>query len=182
MFLMLLLILLSVALLSIPFLVPGTGYLSLVAFVPLLFAEKMAEETGKKGFCWWHYLCFLLWNVATTFWVCNATVGGGIFACVANAFQMSLVFGLFRWSKKYLKGVLPYLFLLFAWVAWERWYLTWAQISWPWLVLGNSFARTTSWIQWYEYTGTVGGSVWVWACNLAVFGLLMAFRSGSWKS
>ena len=56
MFLMLLLILLSVALLSIPFLVPGTGYLSLVAFVPLLFAEKMAEETGKKGFCWWHYL------------------------------------------------------------------------------------------------------------------------------
>lgn len=182
MFLMLLLILLSVALLSIPFLVPGTGYLSLVAFVPLLFAEKMAEETGKKGFCWWHYLCFLLWNVATTFWVCNATVGGGIFACVANAFQMSLVFGLFRWSKNYLKGVLPYLFLLFAWVAWERWYLTWAQISWPWLVLGNSFARTTSWIQWYEYTGTVGGSVWVWACNLAVFGILTAFRSGSWKS
>ena len=175
------LIVLSAVLLSIPFLVPGTGYLALVAFVPLLFAEKAAEEYGMRGFCWWHYLCFLLWNIATTFWVCNATVGGGIFACVANAFQMSLVFGLFRWSKKTLKGVLPYLFLLFAWVAWERWYLTWAQISWPWLVLGNSFARTTGWIQWYEYTGTVGGSVWILACNLAVFGILMAFRSGRWK-
>ena len=175
------LILLSSVLLSIPFLVPGTGYLSLVAFVPLLFAEKAAEESGMRGFCWWHYLCFLLWNAATTFWVCNATVGGGIFACVANAFQMSLVFGLFRWSKKALKGILPYLFLLFAWIAWERWYLTWAQISWPWLVLGNSFARTTGWIQWYEYTGTVGGSVWIWACNLTVYGILMAFRSGRWK-
>ena len=130
------LILLSSVFLSIPFLVPGTGYLSLVAFVPLRFAEKAAEESGMRGFCWWHYLCFLLWNAATTFWVCNATVGGGIFACVANAFQMSLVFGLFRWSKKTLKGILPYLFLLFAWIAWERWYLTWAQISWPWLVLG----------------------------------------------
>ena len=176
-----LLILLSSVLLSIPFLVPGTGFLMLVAFVPLLFAEQVADEIKKKGFCWWHYLCFLLWNAATTFWVCNATVGGGIFACVANAFQMSLVFGLFRWSKKSLRGSLPYLFLVFAWIAWERWYLTWAQISWPWLVLGNSFARTTNWIQWYEYTGTLGGSLWIWACNLAVFGILMAFRSGKWK-
>ena len=176
------LILLSVLLLSLPFLVPGTGYLSLVAFVPLLFAEQVAGEKKMRGFCWWHYLCFLLWNVATTFWVCNATVGGGIFACVANAFQMSVVFGIFRWSKKSFNGALPYLLLLFAWVAWERWYLTWAQISWPWLVLGNSFARTTNWIQWYEYTGTLGGSVWIWASNLAVFGILMAIRNGKWKS
>ena len=176
------LLILSAILLSIPFLVPGTGYLSLVAFIPLLFAEQAASETGIKGFCWWHYLCFLLWNVATTFWVCNATVGGGIFACLANAFQMSLVFGLFRWSRKHLGGALPYLFLAFAWIAWERWYLTWAQISWPWLVLGNSFARTTGWIQWYEYTGTLGGSLWIWASNLSVFGILMALRSGKWKA
>ena len=178
----LLLIILSAILLSVPFLVNGTGFLSLVAFVPLLFAEKIADETKMKGFCWWHFLCFLLWNAATTFWVCNATVGGGVFACVANAFQMSLVFGLFRWSKKWLRGSLPYLFLIFAWIGWERWYLTWAQISWPWLVLGNSFARTTGWIQWYEYTGTLGGSLLVWACNMTVFGILMAFRSGRWKS
>ena len=176
------LVLLSSILLSIPFLVPGTGYLSLVAFVPLLFAEQVADETRMRGFLWWHYLCFLLWNIATTFWVCNATIGGGIFACVANAFQMSLVFGLFRWSRKHLHGWLPYLFLSFAWIAWERWYLTWAQISWPWLVLGNSFARTTDWIQWYEYTGTLGGSLWIWACNLSVYGILMALRSRRWKS
>ncbi len=174
-------LLLSVFLLSVPFLVPGTGFLSLVALVPLLFAEQAASETGMKHFWWWHYLCFLLWNVATTFWVCNATVGGGIFACLANAFQMSLVFGLFRWSKRHLGGSLPYIFLAFAWIAWERWYLTWAQISWPWLVLGNSFARTTDWIQWYEFTGTLGGSLWIWACNLAVFGMLMSLRSGKWK-
>ena len=178
----LLLLILSVILLSMPYLVPGTGYLSLVAFIPLLFAEQIATETGMKGFCWWHYLCFLLWNIATTFWVCNATVGGGIFAFVANAFQMSLVFGVFRWSRKHLQGVIPYLLLAFAWIAWERWYLTLAQISWPWLVLGNAFARTTGWIQWYEYTGTLGGSLWIWATNLAVFGLLMASRSGRWKA
>lgn len=135
-----------------------------------------------KGFCWWHYLCFVLWNAATTFWVCNATVGGGIFAILANALQMSLIFGLFRWSRKWLSGALPYIFLAFAWIAWERWYLTSAQISWPWLVLGNAFARTTGWIQWYEYTGTLGGSLLVWAANLSVFGILESLASGRWMT
>ena len=171
---------LSSALLSVPFLVPGTGWLSLIAFVPLLWAENLATDDGMKGFCWWHYLCFVLWNAATTFWVCNATVGGGVFAVLANAFQMSLVFGLFRWSRKWLSGALPYIFLAFAWIAWERWYLTSAQISWPWLVLGNSFARTTGWVQWYEYTGTLGGSLLVWAANLSVFGILDSLATGRW--
>lgn len=178
----LLLVVISSALLSVPFLVPGTGWLSLVAFVPLLWAEDIATGDEMKGFCWWHYLCFVLWNAATTFWVCNATVGGGIFAILANALQMSLVFGLFRWSRKWLSGALPYLFLAFAWIAWERWYLTSAQISWPWLVLGNAFARTTGWIQWYEYTGTLGGSLLVWAANLSVFGILESLACGRWMT
>lgn len=173
---------LSSIFLSIPFLVPGTGFVSLFAFVPLLLAENIATSEGRRGFCWWHYLCFVLWNAATTFWVCNATVGGGLFAIFANAFQMSLVFGIFRWSRKHLQGALPYIFLAFLWIAWERYYLTRAQISWPWLVLGNSFARSTGWIQWYEYTGTLGGSLWIWASNLTLFGLLNAFLSGAWKT
>ncbi len=176
------LILLSAVLLSVPFLVPGTGYLSLVALVPLLFAEEMASAAGKKRFFLWHYTCFVLWNAMTTFWVCNATVGGGMFAVLANALQMSLVFGLFRWVKRRLHGSLPYFFLAFAWTAWEYYYLHWAQISWPWLVLGNSFARTTDWIQWYELTGTLGGSLWIWVMNLGIFGILRALLFGSWKS
>ncbi len=176
----LLLTVLSSALLSAPFLIPGTGWLSLIAFVPLLWAEDIATGDEMRGFCWYHYLCFVLWNAATTFWVCNATVGGGIFAILANSFQMSLIFGLFRWSRKWLRGSLPYILLAFAWIAWERWYLTDAQISWPWLVLGNAFARTTGWIQWYEYTGTLGGSLLVWAANLSVFGILESLASGRW--
>ncbi|MGN1215824.1 MAG: hypothetical protein ACI4TJ_06210, partial [Candidatus Cryptobacteroides sp.] len=117
-----LLALVSAVMLSLPYLVPGTGFLSLVAFVPLLVAEEYAFSSGIKGFWKWHYGCFVLWNALTTFWVCNATVGGGIFAIFANALQMSLIFGLFRWSRKKVGGVLPYVFLVFAWVAWERYY------------------------------------------------------------
>ncbi len=174
------LVLLSAVLMSIPFLIPHTGLIALVALVPLLCMERIASQLGKKRIWIYHYSAFVLWNAFTTFWVCNATVGGGLFAIFANAFQMSLIFGLFRLSKKKFSGALPYIFLALTWIAWERFYFD-AEISWPWLVLGNSFARTIWAVQWYEFTGTLGGSLWIWACNLGIFGLLVSLSDGSWS-
>lgn len=170
-------VLLFAVLMSIPWLVPHLGILALFGFVPLLCADDIADKLKVRHFWVYHYSAFVLWNAFTTFWVCNATVGGAIFAILANAFQMSLIFGLFRISKKRLKGVIPYIFLAVMWIAWERFYYS-AQISWPWLVLGNAFARTTSLAQWYEYTGTLGGSLWIWACNLSLYGVLAALSDG----
>lgn len=177
---MLILLLLFAGLMSVPYLVPHLGLFSLFGIVPLLCMEYLGTQIGARRMWLWHYSAFLLWNALTTFWVCNATVGGGIFACLANAFQMSLIFGVFRWSRKLLKGILPYIFLAFMWIAWERYYLVYAQISWPWLVLGNSFARTVSLAQWYEFTGVLGGSLWIWACNIAFFGIMKSIAEGSW--
>ena len=171
-----------VLLMSLPFLMEGTGWLALAGFVPLLCMERVASQSGMKHFWWWHYGTFLAWNAVTTFWVCNATVGGGIFAAAANALQMSVVFGLFRWVKRRTKGAVPYLFLAAAWIAWEKYYLTVAQISWPWLVLGNAFAGTSVLVQWYEFTGTLGGSLWVWACSLGIFGLMVSLSDGRFST
>ena len=171
----------SGVLMSIPWLVPHTGLLALVGFVPLLMAEYIATGAKVRHFWFWHYGSFVLWNALTTFWVCNATVGGGIFAVLANSLQMSLVFGLFRLARKKLSGVVPYILLAAAWIAWERWYLTSAEISWPWLVLGNAFATNIKDIQWYSVTGTLGGSLWVWCSNLGIFGLITALGNGKWQ-
>lgn len=169
-----------VLLMSVPFLVGGCGWLALLGFVPLLCMERVASGQGVKHFWWWHYGTFVAWNFVTTFWVCNATVGGGIFAALANALQMSLVFGAFRWVKRRMKqpSAVPYLFLAAAWIAWEKYYLTVAQISWPWLVLGNAFAGAVRLVQWYEVTGALGGSLWIWASSLSVFGLMVALSDG----
>ena len=173
------LVLLFSVLMSVPFLVPHTGFLALIGLVPLLCMERIATALEKKHIWVYHYSAFVIWNAITTFWVCNATVGGGLFAIFANALQMSLVFGLFRLSKKKFSGALPYIFLMVTWIAWERFYFD-AEISWPWLVLGNSFARTTGAIQWYEFTGTLGGSLWIWLCNLGIFGILVTLSDESW--
>ena len=172
------LVALFAVMMSIPYLVPHTGFLALFAIVPLLCMDRIADMTGRKRVWIYHYSAFVLWNAVTTFWVCNATIGGGIFAVLANSLQMSLVFGLFRLSKKRFSGSLPYIFLMTAWIAWERFYFD-AEISWPWLVLGNSFARSIWAIQWYEFTGALGGSLWIWMCNLSIFGILVSLSDGS---
>lgn len=175
------LVLLFAVMMSVPFLVPHTGFLALFGIVPLLCMDRIATLTEKKRVWIYHYSAFVLWNAITTFWVCNATVGGGIFAVLANSLQMSTIFGLFRLSKKKFTGTLPYIFLMVTWIAWERFYFD-AEISWPWLVLGNSFARTTWAVQWYEFTGSLGGSLWIWLTNLSIFGLLASLSDGSWST
>lgn len=171
----------SAVLLSLGWLVPHCGAFVLIGFVPLLWMDRLADAEGRKGFWKWHYLTFVLWNALTTYWVCNATVAGGLFAIFANAFQMSVIWAIFRYSKKYLQSSVPYIFLAAMWIAWERFYFD-AEISWPWLVLGNAFGRTTSCVQWYEATGLLGGSLWAWASNLGIFGLMCALESGRWKT
>ena len=168
-------------LMSLPFLVPHLGFLALFGFVPLLFMDTIADLHRTRHFWWWHYAAFVLWNAATTFWVCNATVGGGIFAVLANAFQMSLIVAVYRFAKRILPTSLSYALLITLWIAWERFYFS-AQISWPWLTLGNALARTTALAQWYEFTGALGGSLWIWLCNLGAFLLLLFVLGGSFRS
>ena len=171
---------LSAVLLSLPWLVPHLGTLALVAFVPLLCADAIAEQCKVRASWIYPAVAFVAWNAATTFWVCNATVGGGLFAIFYNTAQMLLMWLLFRLAKKRLQGVLPYIFLAAMWIAWERLYYS-MDISWPWLNLGGAFAQSTRTVQWYEYTGLLGGSLWVWLSNLGIFGLLVAVSDGYWQ-
>ena len=166
---------------SLPFLVPHLGFLALFGIVSLLMMEEVADAHGVRRFFWWYYAAFVLWNALTTFWVCNATVGGGVFAVLANAAQMALIFAVFRFSRRRLTPILSYVLLAALWIAWERWYLTSAQISWPWLVLGNSFARDVRMIQWYEYTGVLGGSLWIWTVNITIWLLLKSLMQDSFR-
>lgn len=167
----------SALMLSIPFLVPHTGLVMLFAFIPLFAAEYIAAESQKRHFWIYYYVCFLIWNLCTTYWIYNATLPGMIAAVVLNALQMAVIFRLFRWVKGLASGFLPYLFFIVAWIAWEHAYFNW-EVSWPWLVLGNGFATSIKSIQWYEYTGTLGGSLWVLLTNALIFRIMIGKIKG----
>ena len=170
---------LSALLLSLPWLIPHAGLLALIAFVPLLVADAVAEQCKVRASWLFPFFTFLAWNAATTFWVWNATAGGAVFAIVANALQMLLIWLLFRLARKKMQGALPYIFLAAMWIAFERRYFD-VDFSWPWLTLGGAFGRSTRAVQWYEFTGLLGGSLWIWVVNLGVYGLLVAVFDGLW--
>lgn len=159
---------LSATLFSVPWLLPYCGWLLLIAWIPIFWIEHDFTEQKAKG-CWKYYaLTFLLWNLFTTYWICKATLWGGVVAVIGNSFQMFLLFALFRWVKRKVGANIGYLFLTVLWITWEYFYFN-VEASWPWLVLGNGFAETILLIQWYEYTGVLGGSLWVFLVNIVSF-------------
>ena len=160
--------LLSAILFSLPWRLPAVGWLLLFAFIPLFWIEADFAARKAKGGWKYYALAFLLWNAITTYWIYKATLWGGITAVVANAFQMFFIFSLFCLVKRKTTPKIGYTFLVALWIAWEYLYFN-AEISWPWLVLGNGFSNTTFLVQWYEYTGVLGGSLWVFLTNISLF-------------
>ncbi|HEY6978546.1 MAG TPA: apolipoprotein N-acyltransferase, partial [Chitinophagaceae bacterium] len=67
------------------------------------------------------------------------------------------------------------------WMMFEYIHFNW-QLSWPWLTLGNVFASHVDWVQWYEYTGTSGGTLWILVINILIFELLIKLRSRKYET
>jgi apolipoprotein N-acyltransferase len=141
-----------------------------VGWVPYLLLEHQLTRRGarKRTVFLYTYLTLLLWNAFTTWWVSYSTLGGGITAVILNALLMCLPLLAFRQTKKRLGDRIGYLSLPIYWIAFEQLHLHW-DLTWPWLTLGNGFAAVPQWVQWYEYTGFLGGSLWVWAVNILAF-------------
>ncbi len=66
-------------------------------------------------------------------------------------------------------------FFICIWIVFEKLHLGW-EFSWPWLNLGNAFSDYHNWVQWYEYTGAFGGTLWVLLVNVAIFKMLLAWK------
>ena len=147
---------------------PATPLL-FVGWIPLLWVEGQLTDKGNtmKFFLlvWW---ACLIWNVGTTWWIYYSTAVGSAVAMMANAFLMTLPWVLFRLTKRLAGRNWGYLSWVLYWCAFEQIHLSW-EISWPWLTLGNGFAMYPQWIQWYEFTGVFGGTLWILLINLGLF-------------
>jgi len=154
---------------------PERGFpgLLFVGFVPLLWLEdyisRHPDRFVKFSPLFYSYPAFFTWNLLTTWWIYNSTVIGAVIAIVINSLFLSIVFQAYAWVKEQLKIHLAgYLALISFWMAFEYLHLNWI-LAWPWLNLGNGFACYHKWIQWYEYTGVSGGTLWALTGNILAF-------------
>ncbi len=113
----------------------------------------------------------MVWNIITTHWLYYATLTGMLFAIIVNSILMSLIVlaSLSIWKK--LSYKLSIIFFISLWICFEKFHLNW-DFSWPWLNLGNVFSENIKIIQWYEYTGVFGGTLWVLISNFVSYNLL----------
>jgi apolipoprotein N-acyltransferase len=172
--------LLSGTLLALSWPTYGTPAILFVGFVPLLFLISNLINHCKKNHGWrvlgWSYLAFFIWNFFTTNWLQYADVFGAVFAILVNSLLMSLVILVYYIIARRTTQARSLTFLVALWLCFEKLHLGW-EFSWPWLNLGNAFSENTSWIQWYEYTGTFGGTLWVWIVNIFVFLFIANYKS-----
>ncbi len=163
---------------------PPFTFLIFVALVPLLLLTHEILEKSKKpkgSIFLYSYITFLLWNGIDTWWTWFASPGGAVMAILANSILMSLTYLLFFTLYKKFKNqslstnhYSPAVWLLIpVWLSFEYLHTHW-ELAWTWLSLGNVFAFTHNWIQWYEYTGLSGGTLWILAANILVYKLVKA--------
>jgi len=154
---------------------PFTGSLTFLVFIswiPLLLVESyISKKKYKSSKVYIHALVtFFIYNLGSTWWIWNASSGGAIFAIVLNALIMAFVFYLFHISKKIVDSKNGIIFLPIIWIAFEFIHYHW-ELSYPWLTLGNVFSITPKLIQWYSFTGALGGSLWILIVNILLFKL-----------
>lgn len=165
---------------------PYTGSLIplvFVSWIPLLVVEHtISQKNYRSSKVFIHaYIVFFLYNAGTTWWIWNASIDGALMAIILNALFMSITFYLFHLTKKYVGRKEGYLSLIFFWIAFEYFHYHW-ELSWPWLTLGNSFSILPEVVQWYSYTGVLGGTLWILLFNLIGFRIIenVYFKKEKW--
>lgn len=146
-------------------------FLLFIGFIPIFILEDILSKRSLKWpkiTLFLHlYLAMIVWNAGTLYWICFADTGGMIAALVLNSFFMTLPFLLYRSVKRRVGNKIGYISFICFWITFEYIHLNW-DLSWPWLTIGNAFAMFPSWIQWYEYSGVLGGTLWVLLINVII--------------
>jgi apolipoprotein N-acyltransferase len=159
---------------------PHTTFFLFVGFVPVLVAMEniIQSESARKGkkLFWTTFLGFFIWNILSIYWVYNALKQVGSTAAIPVSIipyalaplLMSTACWLYYRLRRITKRNVALLGLICFWVGYEYLTQNW-ELNFPWMVLGNGFAVSHKWVQWYEYTGVYGGTIWVWVVNIFAF-------------
>ncbi len=137
-------------------------------------AQKNNENgrTKKKKhltrLCFFIWIYFVIWNAGVYWWLWNAMSVAVIGIFLLNALLQLLPIIVYIFTRRFSVGFINYLSFVSCWLFFEYVHLNWV-LSYPWMNIGNAFGEMPMWVQWYEYTGTLGGSFWVLLANILAY-------------
>lgn len=137
------------------------------AFIPLLFLFENKQLAGSKVFNL-SFFAFILFHLGTVWWLSNSSFPGFLIIISLNSLVMASVIWLSFLTYKQFGNSVGLISFVIYWLSFEYIHYRW-ELSWPFMNLGNWLGQTTEIIQWYEYTGVLGGTLWILLVNVSMF-------------
>lgn len=146
-----------------------SGLILLIAFVPFFLIENyLFEHPGKfSPNAYFSYVLpgFVIFSILALGWMKVASITGAICVIMGLSFLMAFTIWLAHVIRLKAGNIPGIVSLITLWLSYEYISLNINLIS-PWINLGNGLAKDILFIQWYEVTGTAGGSLWILTSNL----------------
>ena len=172
--------------------IPYTTFILFFGLVPMLILmeniiQSDAKNKGRRIFrtTFWG---FFIWNTLSIYWVYNSVKMVGNLIAIPISFipyslgplLMAIACWLYYKMRCFTNRNISLVALVCFWIGYEYLHQSW-DLAFPWMTLGNGFAVSHQWIQWYEYTGVYGGTVWIWAANILIFLIWMGVQEAQAK-
>jgi apolipoprotein N-acyltransferase len=168
-----------------------TAFFLFVGFVPMLIAIENIIQSGaiKKGkkILGTVFIGFFIWNVLSIYWVYNAMKMAGSAAIPVTIvpyslgpFLMATACWLYYRARLITTRERSLVAFICFWIGYEYLNQCW-DLKFPWMTIGNGFSMVQQWVQWYEFTGVYGGTLWVLILNVLLFLLYMGLKEGQNK-
>jgi apolipoprotein N-acyltransferase len=146
-----------------------SGLILLIAFVPFFLIENYLFENLKRFTpnAFFIYLLpgFVIFSLSALGWMRVASITGAICVIMGLSFLMAFTTWLAHVVRLRAGNLVGFIAMITFWLVYEYISLNINIIS-PWINLGNGLSKDILFIQWYEVTGTAGGSLWILLSNL----------------
>lgn len=154
---------------TIPYYFNNLFFLIFFAFVPLLCFINREKSTIKQ--IYYSFVCVFIWGSTSLIWIYNDDIpiifsSIGIFLFVLIAFFPFFIHVLIV-NKLKISLRVKYLLFSLIWLLVEWLSFEW-ELAFPFLSLGYYLGNNFWLIQWYCFTGVLGGSLWVLLVNFCV--------------
>ncbi len=160
-----------------------TGVTAFVGFIPFLLLLRRVDSAAQTFR--FSYLTFLVLNVVTVYWISGWwgrdpwLKAAGVAVNLVHPLLFTIPALMLYLVRKRLGWNLMLVVFPFLWAAWE-WLAHLPELSFPWLIIGNTQSYDIEKIQFIAWTGIFGASWWIAAVNSILVVLAERVSSGAW--
>jgi apolipoprotein N-acyltransferase len=162
-----------------------TGLILLISFVPFFLIENYLYQKPARFTSNAFFILILpglvVFSIIVMGWMRVASLTGAICVILGLSFLMAFALWMAHVVRLRAGNTAGFISMVSFWLTYEFISLNVNIVS-PWMNLGNGLSKDILFVQWYEITGTAGGSLWILCSNLMLAIVIVRFITGKNRS